>query len=59
MPMKNVNKNETKHKAIYKRTQHNIKEMCIQTFALIITHHVQMSRKNVRESCFIQLIPFC
>ena len=57
MRMKNVNKNETKHKAIYKRTQHNIKEICIQTFALIITH-VQKSRKNVTESCFIQLVPF-
>ena len=55
MSTKNLDKNETKYKAMNTR---QCKEISIQTFALIITH-VQMLRKNVREFCFIQIVPFC
>ena len=55
----NVNKNETKHKATHKlTTTTQCKEIDIQTFVHIVTH-VQMSRKNVREYCFIKIVPFC
>ena len=65
MSTKNLNKNETKHKATHKRTQYNVKKLHLSSlkyqrhaFALIITH-VQMSRKNLKEFCFIQILTFC